>query len=188
MCGRDILTLFPLSPLPTHSSHQIILLGDEHKSYWSDTITPAFQAVSPPDVFSSQEPRFKSFAAAKGTLLIFEDLASVAELGARNPFVKDFTHGWSLQSSGMLQVNLWNFVTALGFGANLQHVGPMVGVEAKIKDKWLKGKNHEQEKEHAAADQWKLNAELVFGTREGDPKEKGFTDRHRIYAFGAEKQ
>ena len=179
---RSVPSHHPTCPTDTHpfphALSQIILLGEDHTSYWTDILHSGLKATSPPDVYKSQEPRLRSFAAAKGTILIFEDLAAVSELGHRTPFIKDFTRDWSLQSSGMLQVNLWNLITNLGYGANLQHVGPMVGqtVEDEIKRRWLGVDNN--------GAKWKLNAELVFGFREGEPKQKTFVDKQRVFAFG----
>lgn len=160
--------------------HQLILQGQDHKHYWEEIITRGVKDAFPPEAFAKQQGRLAAFAGARGTIVILEDLQAVEDLGKANPFVDKFTHSWSQQSSGMLQINLWNLLTQLGYGANLQHFAPVLGAEDSVREKWLKSEQLQD------VNKWKINAELVFGSREGEPKEKGFTDKHRVLAFGQE--
>lgn len=155
----------------------MILLGDDHEWYWTSLVSSSLEAATPADQFqSSTLPRLQGFAAAQGSILVFEDQAGVEELIQGKPNLQDLPHDWSNHSSGMLQINLWQTLTQLGYGANLQHYGAMLKLEDRIRAKWL-GKEE-------GAQQWNIKAELVFGSRQGEPKEKGYTDKHRVLAFG----
>ena len=61
---------------------------------------------------------------------------------------------WAQQSDAMAQYVIWTALTAEGVGANLQHYNPLV--DAKVASEW------------GLPDNWKLNAQLVFGGRAGE--------------------
>jgi len=81
---------------------------------------------------------------------------------------------WSEHTSAMHQFVLWAGLEAEGFGANLQHYNPIVNDQ--VSDKWGVPKD------------WDLKAQLVFGTKSGDPAggEKNQTPYdERVKVFGA---
>ena len=79
---------------------------------------------------------------------------------------------WSTQSDAMLQYALWVALEAEGLGANLQHYNPVV--DAKVAETWKLPAT------------WRLNAQLVFGGRGGEPSAKSFAPvEEKLKVFGA---
>ena len=65
---------------------------------------------------------------------------------------------------------VWTGLNSLGFGANLQHFNPVI--DAPVGKEWN------------VPSEWRLIAQLVFGSREGEPNQKTFKpvdERLKIY-------
>ena len=79
----------------------------------------------------------------------------------------------SFVSSSCLCLNVrtvWTALESLGFGANLQHYNPIV--DAPVSKAW------------SIPSEWRLIAQLVFGSKEGEPNQKSFKpveERLKIY-------
>jgi uncharacterized protein len=72
----------------------------------------------------------------------------------------------------MLQFAIWTALEAEGLGCNIQHYNPLI--DADVQAEWNVPK------------EWELNAQLVFGTPNGPPKEKTFIDvKERFKVYGA---
>ncbi len=103
-----------------------------------------------------------SFAAGLGTVLFFEDLDVVSALQAQFPSYAENFPIWAEHSTAIAQFATWTALHTEGLGASLQHYNPIV-----------------DEQVHAEWDipaHWKLRAQLVFGSVEGEAKEKGYMD------------
>lgn len=71
----------------------------------------------------------------------------------------------------MTQHTIWTALSAEGLGANLQHYNPLI--DSKVTAQWN------------VPETWELNAQLVFGTPFGQPKEKTFADvKERFKVYG----
>ena len=79
---------------------------------------------------------------------------------------------WAQQSDAMAQYVVWTALNAEGVGANLQHYNPLI--DNKVASEWKIPEN------------WKLNAQLVFGGRGGEAGPKDFQKiEERYKVFGA---
>lgn len=70
----------------------------------------------------------------------------------------------------MLTITVWTALESLGFGANLQHYNPLIDERAA--------------QEWSIPRDWRLVAQLVFGSPEGEAKEKmqkPVEERVRVY-------
>ncbi|KAI1325190.1 nitroreductase [Xylariaceae sp. FL0255] len=161
------------TPFNCQSGRTVVLLKDEHKTFW-DLAYNAAKANVPPQIFEKAfEPRVKMFRAAYGTILFYESQEAIDQAVARMPVVKDKMPQWSEHSTGMLQYTIWTMLCAEGLGVNLQHFNPMV--DAPAAKKW-----------DIPAD-WSLKAQMVFGNPEGPRNTtKEFQPaKDRMKVFGA---
>ena len=79
---------------------------------------------------------------------------------------------WAEHSTAIAQFATWTALHSVGVGASLQHYNPIV--DAQVHAEW------------DVPATWKLRAQLVFGSIEGEPKEKGYMDdAARFKVFGA---
>ncbi|PWN39950.1 Nitroreductase, partial [Ceraceosorus guamensis] len=139
------------SAFNSQSSRVAILFGKQHEKYWNEYAPEIYGKVAGPEALAKQQKRLEAFAGATGTVLFFEDDASLEASAKRNPGVASQFSPWSLQSSGIAQGNVWNALTAAGYGANLQHVIPSTSPLAAAELLKLPAT-------------WRIHAELVFGS------------------------
>jgi uncharacterized protein len=153
----------------SQSSRIIVLLGMQHDKLW-DITKETLRPLVPADKFSATEQKIDGFRNGSGTVLYFEDQDTIVNLQNSYPLYKDNFPVWSLESSGMLQSNIWLMLEAAGLGATLQHYNPLI--DDKVKKMWN------------APAAWKLIAEMPFGKPLGEPDKKTFLpieDRLTIY-------
>lgn len=147
----------------------IILLGPAHKKFWSEQI----KQFGSPGVVSAMSERLPLFAAGQGTLLFFEDQATIATMQERNAAFAPVFPAFSAQSSGMAQVNTWTALTQAGYGANLQHLGSVSGEDYTAKLSAALG----------FPPSWKPISEMVFGSVEKPAGDKTYmqdTERFKV--------
>jgi len=136
----------------------VLLLGKGHETLWSITLE-ALRKIVPAEAFKSTEDKIKSFAAAYGTVLYFEEEAIVKGLQEKFSLYAANFPIWATQSNGMLQQAVWFGLTQAGLGASLQHYNELI--EEAIK------------KEFDIPTSWKLTAQMPFGNpvAQASPKE-----------------
>jgi predicted oxidoreductase (fatty acid repression mutant protein) len=159
------------SPTSFNSQTQrvVFLFGDAHKKLWSIT-EEALKPLTPPDAFPNTQAKLQSFAAGTGTLLFFEDTDVVKALQEQFELYADNFPVWSEQASGLTQANVWTALAQENIGANLQHYNPVID-EAVAKE-WSIPSN------------WKLRAQLVFGSIKEPAGEKEYMeDSKRFMEF-----
>lgn len=157
------------SSFNSQSSRVVVLLGKEHDALW-DITKEALRKIVPAEAFSSTEEKINSFKAGYGTVLFFEDENIVKGLQEQFALYKDNFPIWSEQSSGMLQINVWNALSSEGLGASLQHYNPLIDDE--VKAKWNIPAN------------WKLRGQMPFGKPAAPAGEKSFlpiADKVKIF-------
>ena len=176
---RTIYALGPALPLPedevvsliqtaiknapsafnSQSSRALILLGEEHKKFWSLTAEQLKKRV-PADVFANTEKKLAGFAAAAGSVLFFEDQQVVAGLQQQFPSYADNFPVWSEHSTGIAQYAVWLALAEKGIGANLQHYNPLV--DEDVQKAWN------------IPASWKLRAQMNFGSIEAPAGDKTY--------------
>ncbi|KAI0378616.1 Nitroreductase [Hypomontagnella monticulosa] len=159
------------SSFNSQSNRVVVLFGAEHDKFW-DFTSEVLKTIVPADAWQHTADRMAMFKAAAGTILFYEDQDVVNKMQAQYPLYSDKFPIWALQSDAMIQFVLWTALTAEGLGANLQHYNPLV--DNKVAAEW------------SIPDNWKLNAQLVFGgrTSEAGPKEQQAIEE-RFKVFGA---
>lgn len=148
-----------------------VLFGAEHDKFWG-LVEETLKAIVPADAWSATEQRLNGFKAGAGSVLFFEDQTVVKDFQAKFALYADYFPGWTMQADAMVQYTLWLAFEAEGLGANLQHYNPIV--DDKVAAIW------------GIPATWKLNAQLVFGKKAGQPGEKTFQPiEERVKVFGA---
>ena len=127
--------------------------------------------IVPAEAYKATEAKIdNSFEAGYGTVLFFEDTAVVEGLQKQFPSYKDNFPVWSQQTSAMHQLAIWTMLEDAGFGASLQHYNPLI--DEAVAKPWYINPN------------WKLIAEMPFGTSTQEPGEKQFAPlEERILVF-----
>ncbi|KAJ5317200.1 hypothetical protein N7508_001708 [Penicillium antarcticum] len=151
------------SSFNTQSTRLVVLLHGEHDKLW-DIAIEAFGGLVESGKVSKEMwenqtlPKLKGFQAAYGTVLFFEDPAHIKPFQEKFPAFKDHFAPWADHSNAMHQYFLWTGLEALGFGANLQHYNPLI--DAGVAKQWN------------LPTEWRLVAQMVFGSPEAGPGEK----------------
>ena len=150
------------SAFNSQSTRIVLLLGESHKKLW-EIVKDTLRKIVPAEAYKATEAKIdNSFEAGYGTVLFFEDTAVVEGLQKQFPSYKDNFPVWSQQTSTMLE--------DAGFGASLQHYNPLI--DEAVAKQWHINPN------------WKLIAEMPFGTSTQEPGEKQFAPlEERILVF-----
>lgn len=131
-----------------------LLFGKRHQKLW-DIVLEALKARVPAEKFQSTAAKIASFAAGYGTILYFEDMATVETLQKNVPLYAENFPIWSQQSAGMLQYAVWTALSQEGLGASLQHYNPIIDEAVRA--------------EFGVPESWKLLAQMPFGTPISEP-------------------
>ncbi|EGT3623648.1 MULTISPECIES: nitroreductase family protein [Morganella] len=154
----------------SQSSRVVVLFGENHKKLWN-IVKDALRAIVPADAFAATESKIdNAFLSGAGTVLFFEDQSVVKGLQEQFALYADNFPVWSEQASGIAQFAVWTALSEENIGASLQHYNPVI--DEQVSKAW-----------DIPAD-WKLRAQLVFGSIEQEAGEKAFIDdesRFRIF-------
>ncbi|KIX02496.1 uncharacterized protein Z518_08437 [Rhinocladiella mackenziei CBS 650.93] len=152
------ITLHVPSPFNSQSARFLILLREEHQRLW-DQARSIMSQVLPETVFTTYfAPMIAKYRGGYGTILCFEDQATVAALAKQYDGIipQDKFQQWSEHSAGMHQFALWCALEAEELGANLQHYNP--NIDGMVRQTW------------SVSPDWALKAQLVFGTPADDAR------------------
>lgn len=137
------------SAFNSQTSRVVVLFGESHNKLWDITME-ALRKIVPAANFASTEEKINSFKSGYGSVLFFEDFSVVESLQKQFELYKDNFPVWAQQSSGMLQFTVWTSLSIEGLGASLQHYNELIEDEIK--------------KEFNISGDWKLIAQMPFGT------------------------
>ncbi|WP_455477512.1 nitroreductase family protein [Bartonella sp. B41] len=158
------------SSFNSQSSRVVILFGEESDKLWNMTKN-ALRKIVPIESFSQSETKINRFAAGAGTILFYEDQDVIKKLQDQFALYAENFPIWSEQSSGMAQFAVWTALANIDIGANLQHYNPLI--DADVASAWSIPAN------------WKLRAQMPFGSNEQPFPEKTFIDDNvRFKVFG----
>lgn len=166
---KQAIRLAP-SSFNSQSSRAVILFGEASDKLWEIT-TEALRPLVPAENFGSTEAKMQAFAAGAGTVLFFEDEATIQGLQENFPLYADNFPTFSEHSAGMAQIAVWNALAEAGLGASLQHYNPVIDAAVA--------------KEFNVPASWKLRAQMPFGSNEAPFAEKTFiADEGRFLTYG----
>jgi predicted oxidoreductase (fatty acid repression mutant protein) len=149
------------SAFNSQTSRVVTLYGASHTKFWN-MVREALRKVVPAEAFANTDAKINSFEAGLGTALFYEDQDTVKALQEQFALYADNFPVWSEHSTGIAQFAVWTALAEQNIGASLQHYNPIIDDEAA-----------------AAFDipaNWKLRAQLVFGSIEAPAGEKTFME------------
>ena len=157
------------SSFNSQSSRAVILFDASHVKFW-EIVRETLRKIVPEAAFEATSNKINSFAAGKGTVLFYEDQDVIKGLQEQFAAYADNFPVWSEHSSAIAQFAVWTALSEQNIGASLQHYNPIVDAEiAEIFD---------------IPANWKLRAQLVFGSIEAPAGEKTFmaeADRFKTF-------
>lgn len=158
------------SAFNSQSSRVVILFDQSHQNFWN-IVLDVLKTIIPAEALTGTEQKIQSFAAGAGTVLFFEDQHVIKGLQEQFEAYADNFPVWSEHSTAIAQFAVWNVLAEQGIGASLQHYNPII--DEKINATFN------------VSAHWKLRAQLVFGSIEGEAGEKAFIeDESRFKTFG----
>ena len=159
------------SAFNSQSTRIVVLFGEDHKKLWDITEETLKTIVGDDEKFQGTKDKIAGFRAGAGTVLFFEDKGVVRNMQEAAPLYADKFPIWAHQTSAMHQYIIWTALASLDIGANLQHYNPVI--DQRVADAW------------DIADDWELNAQMVFGAIEQPAGDKAFQPLDkRMKVFG----
>lgn len=155
---KDCLKNCP-TPFNSQSARLVLLLNKNHLDFWN-LVLQKVTAAAPIGKKDSVKQKINSFAAAYGTILFFEDLSVLEQLQKDFPLYQKNMHDWTYEANGMLQYMIWQALAENEIGASLQHYNELIEDDVK--------------KMLSLPDNWKILAQMPFGSIEKSPAEKTF--------------
>ena len=137
------------------SARVVVAMGEHHEKIWHIT-KETLRKIVPAEKFAPTEAKIDGFAAAYGTVLFFDETATVTHMQQQFAAYAENFPIWAQQSNGMLQFAIWTALTNMGLGVNLQHYNPLIDDEVK--------------QAFQVPDSWKLIAQMPFGAQVEPPK------------------
>lgn len=145
------------SLLSSQSARIILLIGEKHLRLWQIVKNMLRRAMPDEPYFKAENKINNSFASGYGTILFFEDTATVKSLENKYPIYKKHFKKWSSESIGMLEFIIWTYLANINVGASLRHYNPLIDNDVK--------------KEFNIPSKWVLISQMPFGAIVGEEKE-----------------
>ena len=158
------------SSFNSQSSRAVILFNGEHEKFWGFVADKLKSYAKDEESAAKTTAKMATFAAGTGTVLFFEDQNVVKGLQEQFPSYAENFPIWAEHSTAIAQFSTWTALHTEGLGASLQHYNPIV--DEQVHAEWDIPEN------------WKLRAQLVFGSVEGEARAKDFMpDQDRFKVF-----
>lgn len=149
------------SSFNSQSSRVVILFGQSHDTFWH-IVRETLRDLVSADAFEATNSKIDGFAAGYGTALFYEDQNVIKGMQEKFALYADNFPIWSEHASGIAQFATWTALAEHNIGASLQHYNPIIDEEVV--------------QTFSIPSNWKLRAQLVFGSIEAPPGEKTFMD------------
>ncbi|ENX34066.1 hypothetical protein F889_02730 [Acinetobacter colistiniresistens] len=149
------------SSFNSQTSRVVTLYGESHVKFW-EIVRETLRKMIPAEAFANTSAKIDSFAAGFGTALFYEDQDVVKGLQEQFALYADNFPVWSEHSSAIAQFATWTALSEIGVGASLQHYNPIIDEEVA--------------ETFEIPANWKLRAQLVFGSIEAAAGEKTYMD------------
>ncbi len=143
----------------SQTSRAVILFNEHHDKLW-DLVEEQLRSIVPAENFARTEEKIDSFRAGFASILFFEDQDVIQQYQNQFSLYAEKFPIWSEQATGIAQHSVWMALAQERLGASLQHYNPLI--DQNVKDEW------------GIPNNWKLTAQMPFGSIEAVPSEKEF--------------
>ncbi|KZP17584.1 Nitroreductase [Athelia psychrophila] len=112
------------SAFNSQTSRAVVVTGKSYQKLWEIVRAGYIKSLgdkAPAAIIQQNEAKIGGYAAGYGTVLFFEDQATIDTFAAQIPAVAAHFPVWSQNATGMLQFTVWTALEAEGLGASLQH-------------------------------------------------------------------
>lgn len=159
------------STFNSQSTRLVLLLGDSHSRFWQ-IVLKSIAGITTPEAYEKSKQKIETaFAGGHGTILFFEDSATIEKLKKEYPlYAKEFQI-YSEHTSAMHQIVVWLLLADANIGASLQHYEQLVEKDVK--------------QQFSLPESWKLIAQMPFGNPTDTPPQKSvlsFDQTIRIFS------
>ena len=154
----DRIMLAIPSAFNSQSSRVVVLFGIHHICLWGMVKQALKERISAEQFENSRHKIDSCFASGCGTILFYEDMDVVAEMKSSFALYADKFDEYSAHTSAMHQFAVLTALEDMGFGDSLQHYNPLI--DAEVARQWN------------IPEQWKLVAQMPFGTPHAIPGPK----------------
>ena len=148
------------SSFNSQSSRAVILFNAAHEKFWGLVADKLKDYAKDEESAAKTTAKMATFAAGVGTVLFFEDLDVIKGLQDSFPSYAENFPIWAEHSTAIAQFATWTALHTEGLGASLQHYNPIV--DEQVHNEWDIPAN------------WKLRAQLVFCSVEGEARAKDY--------------
>ncbi|KRK10594.1 nitroreductase family protein [Lacticaseibacillus zeae] len=145
----------------------IFLFDEHHEHLWDLTAERLRSEVPSDEAYQATLKKLNSFKAAFGTILFFEDSATVRQEEKDYPLYRDNFQDWAEQAQGGAQQAVWVALALNNIGASLQHYNPLIDEQVR--------------EAFAVPAEWVLRAEMPFGSIEAPAGEKSYLPREERF-------
>lgn len=150
------------SAFNSQSTRAVILFNDYQDKVWDIVLDNLKPHLKSDDAVKATTEKINGFKNGFATILYFTDMDVVHGLEKNFPAYADNFYDWSEQAQGNAQYAVWTGLAENGIGANLQHYNPLIDADVA--------------KEFDIPANWKLRAEMVFGSIESPAQAKDYMD------------
>lgn len=150
------------SAFNSQSARFVVLFNEHHDKLW-EIAKAELKKIVPEDQFEATETRINSFKAGFGTVLFFEDSATIENLQEEFALYAENFPKWSEQSTGINLYGVWLALADNEIGASVQHYNPLIDEE--VFKTW------------EIPSSWCLKAQMPFGSIESPAAEKAYLER-----------
>lgn len=148
-----------------------ILFNDKHDRLWDIVFANLAKVVTDEEALAATKAKIDSFKAGYATVLFFTDTDIVKQFEELAPLYAEKFYDWSEQGMGIANYATWLALTEAGLGASLQHYNPIIDADVAA--------------EFGIPANWRLRAQMVFGSIEAPAGEKEFAaDADRFKVIG----
>ncbi|AYF92195.1 nitroreductase family protein [Apilactobacillus bombintestini] len=150
------------SAFNSQSTRAVVLFNDYQDKIWDMVLDNLKPHLKSDDAVKATTEKINGFKNGFATILYFTDMDVVHGLEKNFPAYADNFYDWSEQAQGNAQYAVWTGLAENGIGANVQHYNPLIDADVA--------------KEFDIPANWKLRAEMVFGSIEAPAQAKDYMD------------